>query len=170
MRFGRGRSRMEGLGFIDQVMTASSDGFELAGPSAAPQFTDDLTAYSKKVWLREVRQRLGRMLRMPIGWDGYNAPRISNETALFTAQVLTELWRPNLKAPDITALSSGGLAVEWVSADTEFTLEVEGPYAVTMIYEGDDGDDVSESVGADLTAVIRKIEHVLLGANQLVPA
>ncbi|HYD37918.1 MAG TPA: hypothetical protein VEA60_09915, partial [Allosphingosinicella sp.] len=139
------------------------------GAPASARAADDLTEYSREFWLRSVRQRLNQLLHLRAGWDGYDAPRISYETAIFVSQILQDLWRRRLKAPQISPLSSGGLMVEWLYDAQELTLEIERPYAVSLIYEDEDGAEMSERVGADLGSLSARLD-AMIGATQAAAA
>jgi hypothetical protein len=119
---------------------------------ASAEGTDNWAALSRSEWLRNVRQRLRALADMPAGWDGYGAPRIPTETTLFALQVLQDIYTRRLPPPDISAMSSGGIMIEWVNNNTELTVEVLGPYSTSYVMEvagqqaaaGEVGSDTSE--------------------------
>jgi len=107
---------------------------------------------SRNEWLRSVRNRLKVLGELPSGWDGYGAPRIALETTLFAQQILQDLWIRRLPAPDVSAMSSGGIMIEWQSNGHELSIEVHGPYATSFLFERAGAEEEEEGcVGSDIS-------------------
>jgi hypothetical protein len=122
---------------------------------------------SRPEWLRRVRTRLSTLAELPAGWDGYNAPKISVETALFAAQVLQDIWPQRLGAPEIGAMSSGGLMIEAARNGYELTIEIQGPYSTSYLFSKPDGDDVEGTIAADI-GPLRQFTGEMVAADPVV--
>ncbi|HYG30602.1 MAG TPA: hypothetical protein VD887_10345 [Allosphingosinicella sp.] len=74
------------------------------------------------------------------------------ETTLFALQILQDLWARRLPTPDISAMSSGGIMIEWESHGHELTIEIHGPYATRFLFEraGSDEEEVG-TAGSDIS-------------------
>jgi len=149
---------MTNIRYLEQTEAASSRRVRFNSTDVS-RSRGDLTVNDRDSWLAAVRKRLTILLSLPTGWDGYGAPKIATETALFTLQVLQDIWQPASKAPAISPLSSGGLMVEWAAAGRDLVLEIERPYSMIMLY--DEGNETVECpVGPDITKVQRHIESL----------
>lgn len=117
---------------------------------------------SRTEWLNSVRKRLAALVDLPQGWDGYGAPKIAAETALFAAQILQDIWKRKLDAPDISAMSNGGLMIEIIRNDFELTIEVNGPYSTSFIFTKPGAvDDENGNVGADLSPLHGFVDEMI---------
>lgn len=125
------------------------------------QIADDLTSNNLNMCLHAVRKRLTALSHMNEGWDGYGAPKISTSTCLFAQQIIQQMWREGVPAPDISPLSSGGFMIEWNTGRSgEFVLEIESPYRMSMIYDAENGETEEVHLGADLSPLSRRIEEL----------
>jgi hypothetical protein len=114
--------------------------------------TESWSALSRNEWLRHVRGRLRVLAELPVGWDGYGAPRIPLETTLFAQQIVQDLWTRRLPAPAISAMSSGGIMVEWAGNGHELSVEIHGPYETTFLFERAGSEEPEEgAVGSDIS-------------------
>ena len=92
-------------------------------------------AFSRSHWRDAVRSQLSAIANLPPNWDGYGTGPVTSDTILFALQVLGDVWMANLPVPDISPMSNEGIMIEWISEQFEFTLEVEGPYAISFLFE-----------------------------------
>lgn len=79
----------------------------------------------RSFWQAEIRRRMNNLLDLNEGWDGYDAPGIPSQTAMFSVQILEQLWRPGLSLPDISPMSDGSIMLEWFKDDAVLTIEIE---------------------------------------------
>ena len=114
-----------------------------------------------------MRKRLAVLAELPLGWDGYGAPKIPAETALFALQVLQDIWTARLDAPDIGAMSNGGLMVEFRRNDFDLTIEITGPYSTSFIFERPGGNEENGQIGAD-TSRLRQFVNEMMAADPVV--
>lgn len=162
---------MAELGFIERYAEANaSRKVRFSAPGSNMLTTEDLTAYSRNMWLLAVRDRMKTILDMEHGWDGYGAGKIPSATAVFTVQVLQDLWRTNLKAPDISPMSNGAIMIEWINADRELTLEIERPYVMSLTYEEGDEEVFQGEVQSDVSTISRHIEDFLRAPTEAAAA
>lgn len=122
---------------------------------------------SRAEWLRAVRSRLKVLTDLPVGWDGYNAPKIAIETTLFAMQILQDIWNVRLATPDVSAMSNGGLMIEIARNGYELTVEVRGPYATTYIFERPAGGEDAGDIAADMTP-LRAFINEMIAADTVV--
>jgi hypothetical protein len=125
----------------------------------------NMASFWRDQWLASIRRSITKIGELPRGWDGYDAPKISYSTAIYASQIIQDLWRPGVPAPDISPMSSGGIMAEWIMGDNELTLEIEGPYATFFYFK--DGDSDVEPDEVPVSRDLRKVpEHLLKMASQ----
>lgn len=73
---------------------------------------------------------LNELTALPRGWDGYNAPAVSFDTANFALQMLEGISPAEAPAPQIVPGSAGDLQIEWHTDNGDIELHVRRPYAV----------------------------------------
>lgn len=153
---------MGDVSFMEQrSISTSSERRRYSIPSVF-HIADDLTSNSRNMCIQSVRKRLTALAHMPEGWDGYDAPKVSTSTCLFAQQIIQDMWREGLAAPDISPLSTGGFMIEWNAGHQgEFALEIESPYRMSMIYDTDNGKTEEVRLGADLSPLARRIEALV---------
>lgn len=84
----------------------------------------------RQEWFRILKGRLGELLALRAGWDGYQAKPIGLETAFFVAKILETLYVDELQAPSLVPGSDGSVQIEWHVSDWEIELLVKGPYKI----------------------------------------
>lgn len=101
-----------------------------------------IVSHANRDWHGEVTEKLNELTALPCGWDGYNAPAVSFDTAYFAFQMLEGISPAEAPAPQIVPGSHGDLQIEWHTDNGDIELHVRRPYVV-------DGWFVDAIVGAD---------------------
>ena len=114
------------------------------------------------------RLRLKSLTDLPSGWDGYGSPKIATETALFTLQVLMDMWTNRLSAPELSATSGGAIMAEFRRNGFELTIEIAGPYSSTFLFERPTGEMIEGALHADVSRA-RLMVAEMLAADPAVP-
>lgn len=97
-------------------------------------------------WAEAVSDRLDHLLKLPPGWDGYIAPPIRFENAVFALQLLGAICPADMPAPQIVPGSAGDLQVEWHMPGATIELHVRAPNDVSAWRETasqPDGEEIS---------------------------
>lgn len=81
-------------------------------------------------WWKPVFDRMTELTNLPAGWDGYNAPAVSFDTAWFTLHMLQSLCMDMDIEPQVIPGSSGDLQVEWHEETSSVELHVRRPNEV----------------------------------------
>ncbi|MGA8169573.1 MAG: hypothetical protein WB816_01855 [Methylocystis sp.] len=81
-------------------------------------------------WWRSAVERLEDLCKLPMGWDGYDAPPIAFENALFAAEMLVAMCPLSAPEPAIVPGAEGDLQVEWLTEDVDIELRIRAPYDV----------------------------------------
>lgn len=144
---------------FDRARETSSSNFRAvnARPNSFADYSPRERPDWQTKWQTAIRERLSRILALGSGWDGYAAPHISPETAIFTSQILERLCRPNLPVPDISPLSDGSLMLEWISPAQCLTLEIERPNSISVICEKPDGTLEETRISSDMSLPEKKL-------------
>jgi len=95
-----------------------------------------LTGQAERPWESTTIRRLAALAQLERGWDGAEAPAIS-ETALIGAQwFLRVAMKPSTIPPNVVPTAAGGVQLEWHAKG--FDVEVElGPGSEVNIYVGE---------------------------------
>lgn len=78
-------------------------------------------------WRPAVVERLQELIRLPLGWDGYDGIPVSFANAFFAFQVLESTCRSGTPPPSIVPGSGGDLQIEWHLGRGEIELYVRAP-------------------------------------------
>jgi hypothetical protein len=73
-------------------------------------------------WRPEVMKRLEALLRLPIGWDGYQGKPVALANVIFALDMLESICGYDVPAPQIVPGLNGDLQIEWhtLAGDVEF--------------------------------------------------
>jgi len=93
------------------------------------------------VWRNAVLRRLGELIQLPLGWDGYEGIPVSLPNAYFAVRMLEAVCRINTPPPQIVPLSDGGLQIEWHTLKEDIEIQVRGPLEVDAWHSSMLGDD-----------------------------
>jgi hypothetical protein len=113
-------------------------------------------------WHRDVVERLNELTSLSRGWDGYQAPPVSFDTAHFAMQMLEAITRENATSPQIVPGTSGDLQVEWHTDNGDVELHVIRPGRVSAWRHGVDTAEEGEELALtnDFTAVAAWVRMV----------
>lgn len=124
--------------------TTAADILQMPGSKERVLVSDKVSA-----WSDAVRSRLEELIRLPSGWDGYQAVHASFENANFALRVLESVCEFDTPAPQIVPGALGDLQIEWHSLKGDIELHVRAPNDVHAWYALVDGDPDGEEL--DLT-------------------
>ena len=106
-----------------------------SGGQTSSAFLDYGASHQRNGWMSAAYQQLAQLLELKRGWDGYQGSAISEDTAIFTFQLLYQIWSPDFPVPDISPMSDGGIMLEWLTNNYELTIEIEAPFSVEYLFE-----------------------------------
>lgn len=90
-------------------------------------------------WRKATEQRLARLSKYRIGWDGYNSSPPQPSVVAYARSTLNSVMGAETPAPSIVPLSSGGLQLEWHTAgfDVELAIFSAGEAELSVQYPDD---------------------------------
>lgn len=77
-----------------------------------------------------VLSSLQELVRLEVGWDGYDAPPVSLDNAYFALEVLKTVCNSNTHPPQIVPGSLGDLQIEWHTSRGSIELHIRRPFDV----------------------------------------
>lgn len=106
-------------------------------------------------WFEEVKRRLGYLIRLEQGWDGYKGLPVRFDNAYFALQMLENICGAETPAPQIVPGVSGDLQIEWHTLKGDIELHVNAPNDVDAWILEIDGDEagVERSLTTDFTEI-----------------
>lgn len=113
-------------------------------------------------WRDDVVRRLGELVRLERGWDGYRARAVDFATAHFALSMLDRICLPLTPTPEIVPGVSGDLQIEWHLGSVDIELHVKKPYNVHAWRGLEGGDPEGEHIAtrSDFAAVSRWIAEL----------
>lgn len=75
----------------------------------------------------DIMSKLGELVTLEPGWDGYQAPAVSFQNASFALRMIEAICGQQTPAPQIVPGSGGDLQVEWHLANGDVELHVRSP-------------------------------------------
>ena len=78
-----------------------------------------------------ITEQLVQLMTLPVGWDGYTAPPVSQESVETALQVLTALTT----APQAVPAGAGGVQLEWHTETLTMEMEIRGDGVVAVHVE-----------------------------------
>lgn len=75
-------------------------------------------------WTASLAARLDHLRRLPVGWDGYDAPPVRGEIADLAAHILEAVCGPGTPAPSAVPGTSGDLQIEWHTQGWDIEIDV----------------------------------------------
>lgn len=107
------------------------------------------TAFAgQRSWKETVNERLTELMRLPIGWDGYQAGPVALDNAAFAGSILSSVMTPGTPLPSIVPTVNGSVQIEWHTSKGDIELRIHRPNSVYAWFSSVDDDDESE---VDLT-------------------
>lgn len=104
---------------------SSSRILEIPGSKERVLISDNTTA-----WSEEVKKRLETLIKLPVGWDGYQGTNVSFQNANFALRVLEAICGVETRAPQIVPGPAGDLQIEWHTLQGDLEIHVLGPNIV----------------------------------------
>ena len=97
-------------------------------------------------WGEDVTRELEDLVRLPHGWDGYQAEPVSFTNAAFALQMLDKVCGPRAATPAIVPGVAGDLQIEWHTELGDIELHVRAPNDVEAwcLRAADDNSDGEE--------------------------
>lgn len=112
-------------------------------------------------WQAKVLDRLVTVLEMPPNWDGYRAPAISREAAMFALELLHRTMQPGTPVPQVVPSSVGGVQLEWHEKDIDVELHITAPFDCELWFEDHrSGKLISEKLSSELDVVRLALEEL----------
>jgi hypothetical protein len=110
-------------------------------------------------WTQTVQRRLLRLLKLPVGWDGYRAKKVSPTVAAFAWNVLESVMRPGTPAPSVVPVAGGGIQLEWHEGGVDIELFISKPMKAELyVAFEDDRPPVERDLGADFSELSKALE------------
>jgi hypothetical protein len=124
----------------------------------APRTHDDVPI---DPWIKEVTARLGDLLVLESGWDGYTGRPVNLSTALFAARFLSRFRSEQIPIPSIMPLSNGGLQMEWHRNGWDIEIEIARPNdAFVWARELGTGYEQEIQLGADAGPALSLVRNI----------
>ncbi len=76
----------------------------------------------------EITPLLKEFTQYPTGWDSYDAPPLSTDTANFALSVLNSIMKSQTPLPQVAPSSAGGIQLEWHEKGVDLELHITAPY------------------------------------------
>ncbi|MBW8000439.1 MAG: hypothetical protein FVQ80_00250 [Planctomycetes bacterium] len=90
------------------------------------EYAEDSTTnrrYTASSLIEKAIDTLEELSRLPVGWDSYGSPRISDDIIDAAKNFLGQLEYEYVEVPHIIPISGGGIQFEWQVGDRELELE-----------------------------------------------
>ncbi|MEM0174141.1 MAG: hypothetical protein QXI16_06530 [Sulfolobaceae archaeon] len=102
-------------------------------------------------------ERIEEIAKLDDDWDGYNAPKISNEVINISLETLDTLYKYDLLPDEITPTPRGCISFEWGVLDDTNYFYLEFDENEFGIYYTKDGKTKSEDV--DMKTLILRLHY-----------
>jgi hypothetical protein len=112
-------------------------------------------------WQIEVQSRLLQYVKMPKGWDTYNAQPVGWDAGMFALSILHDVMQVRTPIPQVVPSSAGGIQLEWHQKGIDLELHVTGPYQCELWFQDHhhpDDPPVSLELTDDFSSLLRPIE------------
>ena len=133
---------------------------EAARGSNFPNFSRHYNAEPERKWEAGVVEALVRLVKMPAGWDSYNAPPLRRDAGLFALEILQSVMRPRTPLPQVVPSAAGGVQLEWHEKGVDLELHITAPYQWELWFhdlQDPDSQPVSLELADDFSALKRPI-------------
>lgn len=90
------------------------------------EYAEDSTTnyfYAATSLIEKTFDDLDALSTLPVGWDSYGSPKISNELIMAAKSFLNQLEYEFIAAPRVVPISGGGIQFEWQIGERELELE-----------------------------------------------
>lgn len=113
-------------------------------------------------WSDEVKKRLETLIKLPIGWDGYQGMNVSFQNANFALRVLEVICGVETRTPQIVPGPNGDLQIEWHTLQGDLEIHVLAPNNVhawrAMAGGNPDGEELV--LKSDFAVVARWVKEI----------
>ncbi len=113
-------------GSLPQDATLSDTSMSEERPSYRNEYVSDSTTdsiYTATSLIEKAFGDLDELSTLPIGWDSYGSPKISNDLIKAAKYFLNQLEYEFIAAPRVVPISGGGIQLEWQMGERELELE-----------------------------------------------
>ena len=104
-------------------------------PSIKPQY---LISELPHDWFAMLNERLGELVRLNKGWDGYQGQPVLYPNAVFAQKIIERVCGNNNIMPSIVPGTSGDLQIEWHTLGGDVELHVLSPNNVLAYYSNEE--------------------------------
>lgn len=113
-------------------------------------------------WHDSVTKKFKEILSLDPGWDGYKAPAIKRENAVFALSMLDAICGPDTPPPHVVPGSAGDIQIEWHTLDGDIELRVVRPNLVNAWYSRqDDGKEIEIELTNDFQKVSTWLTEIM---------
>jgi len=113
-------------GPLPQDATLSNISMPEEGPNYRVEYVADSTTdslYAVTSLIEKAIDDLDALSKLPIDWDSYGSPKISNDLIIAAKSFLYQLEYEFIAAPRVVPISGGGIQLEWQMGERELELE-----------------------------------------------
>jgi hypothetical protein len=136
--------------YDDYHQIDTSPAADAARESKFPNFSRHYNTEPERKWEAAVVQALVRLVKMPAGWDSYNAPPLRRDAGHFALEILQSVMRPRTPLPQVIPSAAGGVQLEWHEKGVDLELHITAPYQWELWFR-DLQDPNSQPVSLELT-------------------
>lgn len=112
------------------VPRAYFSGREQAEPTQLSLLNRIVVQAPARNWRQQVEEKLQKLIRLPVGWDGYGAVPVSFETANFAVRMLESICPTDAPVPYLVPGTVGDIQIEWHTDAVDIELHVRRPNSV----------------------------------------
>lgn len=122
-------------------------------------------------WRTAVTKQFQRLLSLQPGWDGYKAPAIKRENAVFALSMLDAIYSPDIPPPNIVPGSAGDIQIEWHTMEGDVELHVLRPNLVSAWYSRQsDGREIEVELSNNFQSVSSWLVEMMEAERAAEPA
>lgn len=142
---------------------ATTDGSSDFSQSAFAKFREAHSAAVQPKWQASVLAKVTELLNLRQGWDGYNAPALKHDAAMFAMVILQNVMKQSTPEPSVVPSSTGGVQLEWHLNRIDLEIHVLAPYQGEIWWtDHTTGAESTVSLGKDLSVLDEPIKRMSL--------
>lgn len=113
-------------------------------------------------WYKVSKKRLNDIAQLPVGWDGYRAPAVSLNNAIFALDILKEICIETTPPPQVVPGVNSNCQIEWHTLLGDMEINVKSPNHVEVFYSllGDDPREDEVLLRNDFTEIIPFLRQI----------
>lgn len=118
-------------------------------------------------WSVELLPRLEELINLYIGWDGYSAYPLSEESAYFCIEILDILYNENIETPQLILNDKQSIDIEWhnYGYDLEINLFDIDVYAYRKNIHTNQQDELSCDCDCECSFDVEYLENFWITLN-----